>query len=219
MAGLCEGGNEPPGSLKANNESDVENSSKSVKLMLKAHSYMVVTYEEELRPGKVLEVRNNGAVVSCIIHQEAHCLAKDGNSRRVYIIAIDRGNDRAIIIDPTVHFETAVEQPGRGRQHSLKCAKGKRCRSVCTVVQQEEVESIPASSYECTISALCFPRTSTIRGRSSTWSTGVAYTTVFRCLHKKSSGLRLVMLLVMGPDLDNQSVTKCCRQLLPCHKT
>ncbi|KAJ4448436.1 hypothetical protein ANN_10452 [Periplaneta americana] len=38
-----------------------------------------------------------------------------------------------------------------GRQHSLKCAKGKRCRSVCTVVQQEEVESIPASSYECTI--------------------------------------------------------------------
>ncbi|KAJ4441872.1 hypothetical protein ANN_11732 [Periplaneta americana] len=38
-----------------------------------------------------------------------------------------------------------------GRQHSLKCAKGKRCRPVCTVVQQEEVESIPASSYECTM--------------------------------------------------------------------
>ncbi|KAJ4433426.1 hypothetical protein ANN_15685 [Periplaneta americana] len=38
-----------------------------------------------------------------------------------------------------------------GRQHSLKCAKYKRCRPVCTVVQQEEVESIPASSYGCTM--------------------------------------------------------------------
>ncbi|KAJ4426884.1 hypothetical protein ANN_26683 [Periplaneta americana] len=38
-----------------------------------------------------------------------------------------------------------------GRQHSLKCAKGKRCRPVCTVVQQEAVESIPASSYEYTM--------------------------------------------------------------------
>ncbi|KAJ4449532.1 hypothetical protein ANN_00933 [Periplaneta americana] len=38
-----------------------------------------------------------------------------------------------------------------GRQHSLKCAKGKRCRPVCTVVQQEEIESILASNYECTI--------------------------------------------------------------------
>ncbi|KAJ4444449.1 hypothetical protein ANN_06241 [Periplaneta americana] len=37
------------------------------------------------------------------------------------------------------------------RQHSLKCAKGERIGPVCPVVQQEEVESIPASSYECTI--------------------------------------------------------------------
>ncbi|KAJ4445153.1 hypothetical protein ANN_06954 [Periplaneta americana] len=45
------------------------------------------------------------------VHQEVHCLAKDGSSRRVDIIAIDRRNDRAIIIiDPTVRFETAVEQ-------------------------------------------------------------------------------------------------------------
>ncbi|KAJ4448397.1 hypothetical protein ANN_10413 [Periplaneta americana] len=39
-----------------------------------------------------------------------HCLAKDGSSRRVDIIAIDRRNDRAIIIDPNLRFETAVEQ-------------------------------------------------------------------------------------------------------------
>ncbi|KAJ4438287.1 hypothetical protein ANN_14226 [Periplaneta americana] len=39
--------------------------------------------------------------------------------------------------------------------HSLKWVKGKRSRPLCPVVQQEEVESIPASilssSYECTI--------------------------------------------------------------------
>ncbi|KAJ4440691.1 hypothetical protein ANN_08839 [Periplaneta americana] len=45
------------------------------------------------------------------VHQEVHCLAKDGSSRRVDIIAIDIRNDRAIIIDPTVRFGTAVEQP------------------------------------------------------------------------------------------------------------
>ncbi|KAJ4449248.1 hypothetical protein ANN_00645 [Periplaneta americana] len=47
-----------------------------------------------------------------------------------------------------------------GRQHSLKCVKGKQSRPMCPVVQQEEVESIPASSYECTIdhSAVCSPR-------------------------------------------------------------
>ncbi|KAJ4431040.1 hypothetical protein ANN_19633 [Periplaneta americana] len=38
-----------------------------------------------------------------------------------------------------------------GRQHWLKCAKGKRCRPVCTAVQQEKVQSILASSYECTM--------------------------------------------------------------------
>ncbi|KAJ4445623.1 hypothetical protein ANN_12305 [Periplaneta americana] len=49
-------------SIFTDSESDVEKKTKSVKLMLKAHSYMVVTYEEELWPGKVLEVKNNGAV-------------------------------------------------------------------------------------------------------------------------------------------------------------
>ncbi|KAJ4429136.1 hypothetical protein ANN_26137 [Periplaneta americana] len=45
-----------------------------------------------------------------------------------------------------------VTPQNSGRQHSLKCAKGKRrSRPVCPVVQQEGVESIPASSYECTM--------------------------------------------------------------------
>ncbi|KAJ4430535.1 hypothetical protein ANN_19123 [Periplaneta americana] len=53
--------------------------------------------------------------------------------------------------------EGGNEPPGslkaicNGRQHSLKCVKGKRSRPMCPVVQQEEVESISASRYECTI--------------------------------------------------------------------
>ncbi|KAJ4428383.1 hypothetical protein ANN_24402 [Periplaneta americana] len=45
-----------------------------------------------------------------------------------------------------------------GRQHSLKCAMGTRCCTVCTVGQQGEIESIPASSYGVHPSALRFPR-------------------------------------------------------------
>ncbi|KAJ4446528.1 hypothetical protein ANN_13224 [Periplaneta americana] len=37
------------------------------------------------------------------------------------------------------------------RQHSLKWVKGKRSKVLCPVVQQEEVQNIPGSSYECTI--------------------------------------------------------------------
>ncbi|KAJ4433995.1 hypothetical protein ANN_16314 [Periplaneta americana] len=43
-----------------------------------------------------------------------------------------------------------------GRQHSLKCAMGTRCRPLRTVVQQGEIESIPASSYESTILGVQF---------------------------------------------------------------
>ncbi|KAJ4447050.1 hypothetical protein ANN_09039 [Periplaneta americana] len=59
-----------------------------------------------------------------------------------------------------------------GRQHSLKCAKGTRCRPVCTVVQHGEMESIPPSSYGVHHGALRFPRvrdsSPTCSGNSST---------------------------------------------------
>ncbi|KAJ4436387.1 hypothetical protein ANN_19019 [Periplaneta americana] len=42
-----------------------------------------------------------------------------------------------------------------GRQHSLKWVKGKQCFVICSVVQQEERESIPASSHGCTL-VQCF---------------------------------------------------------------
>ena len=45
------------------------------------------------------------------VHQEVHCIAEQGSSRRVDIIAIDREKDTAIIIDPTVRFETGENQP------------------------------------------------------------------------------------------------------------
>ncbi|KAJ4430219.1 hypothetical protein ANN_22430 [Periplaneta americana] len=47
--------------------------------------------------------------------------------------------------------EQNIHVRASGRQHSLKCAKDKRSRPMCPVVQQEEVESIPTSSYECTM--------------------------------------------------------------------
>ncbi|KAJ4436593.1 hypothetical protein ANN_16626 [Periplaneta americana] len=52
---------------------------------------------------------------------------------------------------------------GSGRQHSLKCATGTRCRPVCTVVQQGEIESIPASSYGVHHDALLFPRSRSLK--------------------------------------------------------
>ncbi|KAJ4441969.1 hypothetical protein ANN_11833 [Periplaneta americana] len=64
------------------------------------------------------------------------------------------------------------ENPGKnlnqssGRQHSLTCAMGTRCRPVCTVVQQGDIECIPASSYESTIVHCVF------RGKAATRQMG-----------------------------------------------
>ncbi|KAJ4446795.1 hypothetical protein ANN_13493 [Periplaneta americana] len=96
MADLCEGGNEPPGSLKA-----------TYILGFCQHGTLV----QNTRHHAIRELIAKSLAFFYEVHQEVHCLAKDGSSRRVDIIAIDRGNDRAIITDPTVRFETEVEQP------------------------------------------------------------------------------------------------------------
>ncbi|KAJ4448739.1 hypothetical protein ANN_00130 [Periplaneta americana] len=57
------------------------------------------------------------------------------------------------VTSPSTDMQTS------GRQHSLKCAMGTRCRPVGTVVQQGEIESISAGSYGLLPSALRFPRT------------------------------------------------------------
>ncbi|KAJ4440361.1 hypothetical protein ANN_08500 [Periplaneta americana] len=54
-----------------------------------------------------------------------------------------------------------------GRQHSLKWVKGKRSNVICPVVQQEEVESIPASSHGCTVAQCADDRCSRITADSS----------------------------------------------------
>ncbi|KAJ4447834.1 hypothetical protein ANN_09842 [Periplaneta americana] len=56
--------------------------------------------------------------------------------------------------NPFSAVTASMEERHNGRQHSLKCAKGKRCRPVCTVVQQGEVESIPLAATSppwCTV--------------------------------------------------------------------
>ncbi|KAJ4444245.1 hypothetical protein ANN_06036 [Periplaneta americana] len=81
-----------------------------------------------------------------------------GESRNAYRLLVGRPEGKIPLGRPRRRWEDNVKNGfegarpyGSGRQHSLKCAMGKRCRPVCTVVQQEEVESIHASSYECTI--------------------------------------------------------------------
>ncbi|KAJ4439422.1 hypothetical protein ANN_07546 [Periplaneta americana] len=51
------------------------------------------------------------------------------------------------IVKEDEYEEVRWDDISSGRQHSLKCAKGSWCYPMCTVVQQGELESIPASSY------------------------------------------------------------------------
>ncbi|KAJ4433231.1 hypothetical protein ANN_15489 [Periplaneta americana] len=83
--------------LFEDSESDVEKKTKSDKLMLEAHSYMVVTYEEELRTGKVLEVKNNGAVVSCTYVTELHHAAPFWTNTIEMIMNIEMGSGTVIM--------------------------------------------------------------------------------------------------------------------------
>ncbi|KAJ4447603.1 hypothetical protein ANN_09610 [Periplaneta americana] len=68
-----------------------------------------------------------------------------------YGMKINANKTKTMIMGRKVKKAFQLTVYSSGRQHSLKCAKGKRSRPVCPIVQQEEVESIPASSYECTM--------------------------------------------------------------------
>ncbi|KAJ4448010.1 hypothetical protein ANN_10020 [Periplaneta americana] len=61
---------------------------------------------------------------------------------------------------------TAWGMQASGRQHSLKWKKGIESNVISTVVQQEEVESIPASSHRCK-NAVSYPRNKYVYGRAS----------------------------------------------------
>ncbi|KAJ4440908.1 hypothetical protein ANN_10756 [Periplaneta americana] len=46
------------------------------------------------------------------VHEEVHCVASEGGGiRRVNIVALDKTNNRAFILDPTVRFEMSQTQP------------------------------------------------------------------------------------------------------------
>ena len=44
------------------------------------------------------------------VYEEVHCLADDGSTRRVDILAIDKQEKKAVILDPTVRFEQDIQQ-------------------------------------------------------------------------------------------------------------
>ena len=44
------------------------------------------------------------------VYEEVHCLADDGSTRRVDILAIDKQEKKAVILDPTVGFEQGIQQ-------------------------------------------------------------------------------------------------------------
>jgi hypothetical protein len=45
------------------------------------------------------------------VYEEVHCLASDGSTRRVDILALDKSNSKAYVLDPTIRFETNKNQP------------------------------------------------------------------------------------------------------------
>ena len=47
------------------------------------------------------------------VHEEIHCVAENGSTRRIDIIAIDKVKRIGYIIDPTVRFETSIDQPSQ----------------------------------------------------------------------------------------------------------
>lgn len=71
--------------------------------------------------GELLRIKRHNSIRSLLaaalrgkgleVHEEVHCLADEGSSRRIDIIAINRSKMEAEIIDPTVRFEINSVQP------------------------------------------------------------------------------------------------------------
>ncbi|KAJ4432105.1 hypothetical protein ANN_20720 [Periplaneta americana] len=84
MAGLCEGGNEPPGSLKA-----IRKELLRINRHNTVHSFIASS------------IRQNA---SYEVYEEVGCVSSDGSTRRADII-VDRQKDKGVILDPTIRFE------------------------------------------------------------------------------------------------------------------
>ncbi|KAJ4432422.1 hypothetical protein ANN_21041 [Periplaneta americana] len=178
MAGLCEGGNEPPGSLKASDFDCIRGLGSVwttvVSLLLeevgvkyiKEHSSL---FNDAVSTARLFSIDGIGdskmvfremrpRIRHIRVLHDIRFTAVENLEKPNYVISPswNRTRTRAQLwIGKRLKRKNSELFYGKaeisGRQHSLKCAKCKRWRPVCTVVQQEEIESIPASSYECTM--------------------------------------------------------------------
>ncbi|KAJ4441241.1 hypothetical protein ANN_11092 [Periplaneta americana] len=93
MAGLCEGGNEPPGSLKASRSQDGSQCRHCPEIETLPHILGFCqhgTLVQNTRWNAIRELFGRSLPSFYKVHQDAHCLGKDESSRRVDIIAIDK---------------------------------------------------------------------------------------------------------------------------------
>ncbi|KAJ4443105.1 hypothetical protein ANN_04755 [Periplaneta americana] len=119
MAGLCEGGNEPPGSLKATSPipeiTTQDNLHCHNEVESLAHVLGSCPHGEALRNARHHQVRSIIATAlkdaDYNTFEEVHGLSVTGSTRRIDIIAFKESTRSGFIIDPTVRFETDEEQP------------------------------------------------------------------------------------------------------------
>ncbi|KAJ4426475.1 hypothetical protein ANN_27289 [Periplaneta americana] len=101
MAGLCEGGNEPSGSLKAI-------------CKVRGHALGFCKKGELLRNNRHHRARTATANLlrnrGWEVHEKIHCVSEDDSHRRVDIIAIKRRTQKAMVLDPTICFERETNQ-------------------------------------------------------------------------------------------------------------
>ncbi|KAJ4441830.1 hypothetical protein ANN_11689 [Periplaneta americana] len=138
MAGLCEGGNESPGSLKAIGKEEETNRKRQEgkkkrqirreEEEIEKKTRQIGREEEEEtdmkeRRRRTTEEQSPHKVRSSIattlrkakweVYEEVHCLAENGSTRRADIVAIDRRN-QSLILDPTLRFEKDDQQANNG---------------------------------------------------------------------------------------------------------
>ncbi|KAJ4448097.1 Protein Wnt-2 [Periplaneta americana] len=147
MAGLCKGNTEPPGSLKAINEFCVCVPAGSREA---AFTYAISSAGVAYSVTAACS-RGNISDCGCDPSHKARkelapagwkwggCSADVGHGMKFARRFLDareiEGDARSLM---NLHNNKAGRKTS-GRQHSLKCEKGKRSRPVCPVVQQEKV--------------------------------------------------------------------------------
>ncbi|KAJ4451118.1 hypothetical protein ANN_02558 [Periplaneta americana] len=111
MAGLCEGGNETPGSLKASNNEVFVYGCPEIETLAHVLGFceqgllLRNSRHHPIRSKIPAALRNKG----WIVEEEISCLAENG-LRRVDILAYNADTKQGIIVDPTIRFEVECHQ-------------------------------------------------------------------------------------------------------------